>query len=601
MAEPGDADAPADRERGGAGAAGQHLAHDLVAGDQGQLGVRQLAVDDVQIGAADRAGLDPHQDLARAGDGVGEPGRAQWLAGSVEDHGEHDGTIVGFAAVRLIWRERAAMKPGMARALMIQGTCSNAGKSLLVAGLARAYTRRGMAVRPFKPQNMSNNAAVTADGGEIGRAQALQARACGIEPLTDMNPVLLKPQSETGAQLVVQGRVLGSCSARDYHALKPQLLPRVLESFGRLRAGADLVLVEGAGSPAEVNLRAGDIANMGFARAADVPVVLAGDIERGGVIAQLVGTVLLLEPEERALLVGYVVNKFRGDPALFDDAHPWIEARTGLRPLGVVTWLERARDLPKEDILGLAELAAAGRARVGRPIRVAVPRLPRLANFDDLDPLAAEADVDLRVLSPGQALAGDTDLVVLPGSKATLGDLAALRAEGWDVDIKAHVRRGGSVLGLCGGYQMLGQRIEDPLGLEGSAGGADGLGLLEVETVLEPAKVLAVRAWREVRSGEPVRGYEIHMGRTSGPGLARPMLRDGATADGAVSADGRVMGCYLHGILAADGFRGALLGRIRARAGAALAYEARVEGALDELAAHLEHCLDLDRLLVLAR
>ena len=275
------------------------------------------------------------------------------------------------------------MKPGMAKALMIQGTCSNAGKSLLVAGLARAYTRRGMRVRPFKPQNMSNNAAVTADGGEIGRAQALQARACGIEPLTDMNPVLLKPQSETGAQVVVQGRVLGSCSARDYHALKPQLLPRVLESFGRLRAGADLVLVEGAGSPAEVNLRAGDIANMGFARAADVPVVLAGDIERGGVIAQLVGTVLLLEPEERALLVGYVVNKFRGDPALFDDAHPWIEARTGLRSLGVVTWLERARDLPKEDILGLAELAAAGRARVDRPIRVAVPRLPRLANFDE--------------------------------------------------------------------------------------------------------------------------------------------------------------------------------------------------------------------------
>ena len=292
----------------------------------------------------------------------------------------------------------------------------------------------------------------------------------------------------------------------------------MLESFGRLRAGADLVLVEGAGSPAEVNLRAGDIANMGFARAADVPVVLAGDIERGGVIAQLVGTVLLLEPEERALLVGYVVNKFRGDPALFDDAHPWIEARTGLRPLGVVTWLERARDLPKEDILGLAELAAAGRAPAGRPIRVAVPRLPRLANFDDLDPLAAEADVDLRVLNPGQALAGDTDLVVLPGSKATLGDLAALRAEGWDVDIKAHVRRGGSVLGLCGGYQMLGQRIEDPLGLEGSAGGADGLGLLEVETVLEPAKVLALRAWREVRSGEPVRGYEIHMGARRGRG-----------------------------------------------------------------------------------
>ena len=493
------------------------------------------------------------------------------------------------------------MTRGMAKALMIQGTCSNAGKSLLVAGLCRAFTRRGLTVRPFKPQNMSNNAAVTADGGEIGRAQALQARACGTAPLVDMNPVLLKPQSDTGAQVVVQGQVLASCSARDYHALKPRLLPRVLESFARLRAQADLVLVEGAGSPAEVNLRAGDIANMGFARAAGVPVVLAGDIERGGVIAQLVGTVLLLEPEERELLVGYLINKFRGDPSLFDDAHPVIAARTGLGSLGVVTWLDCARDLPKEDILGLAELAADGRARNGQPIRVAVPRLPRLANFDDLDPLAAEDDVDLRVLEPGQALPGDIDLVVLPGSKATLGDLAALRAEGWDVDLHAHVRRGGTVLGLCGGYQMLGARIEDPLGLEGQAGGADGLGLLDVTTVLEPMKVLALRAWREVASGESVRGYEIHMGRTTGPGVARPMLRAGDARDGAVSADGRVMGCYLHGILAADGFRGALLARIRARTGAALAYEARVEAALDELAAHLERCLDLDRLLALAR
>jgi adenosylcobyric acid synthase len=488
-----------------------------------------------------------------------------------------------------------------ARALMVQGTCSNAGKSLLVAGLCRAYARRGLRVRPFKPQNMSNNAAVTADGGEIGRAQALQARACGVEPLVDMNPVLLKPEGETGAQVVVQGRVLTSCGAREYHALKPRLLPRVLESFGRLREAADLVLVEGAGSPAEVNLRAGDIANMGFAVAARVPVVLAGDVERGGVIAQLVGTVTLLEPEERALLAGYVVNKFRGDPALFDGAHPVIEARTGLRSLGLVTWLARARDLPKEDLLGLAELAADGRAAGGRPIVVAVPRLPRLANSDDLDPLAAEPDVDLRLLEPGEPVPAAADLVLLPGSKATLADLAALRAEGWDVDILAHARRGGWVLGLCAGYQMLGRRIGDPLGVDGAPGEAAGLGLLEVETVLEPAKVLALRAWREVASGEAVRGYEIHMGRTDGPGGRRPMLREGGVTDGAVSADGRVMGCYLHGLLASDGFRASLLGRIRARAGAALAYEARVEAALDELASHLERCLDLDRLLALAR
>ena len=488
----------------------------------------------------------------------------------------------------------------MAKSLMIQGTCSNAGKSLLVAGLCRAYRRRGLRVRPFKPQNMSNNAAVTADGGEIGRAQALQARACGVAPLIDMNPVLLKPQSETGAQVVVQGRVLTSCGARDYHALKPSLLPAVLESFRRLGADADLVLVEGAGSPAEINLREGDIANMGFARAAGVPVLLAGDIERGGVIAQLVGTVLLLEPEERALLVGYLVNKFRGDPSLFANAHPEIARRTGLAPLGVVTWLDRARDLPKEDMLGLAELAADARTGTGR-IRVAVPRLPRLANFDDLDPLAAEPDVDLVLLEPGDALPAATDLVVLPGSKATRHDLAALRAAGWDIDILAHARRGGWVLGLCGGYQMLGRRVADPAGLEGPPGEIQGLGLLDVETVLAPAKVLALRERRCARTGIPTRGYEIHMGRTDGPGLRRPMLQGADGADGAVSADGRVMGCYLHGLLADDAYRAALLGRIRARDGLALAYEARVEAALDALADHLAGCLDLDRLLALAR
>jgi adenosylcobyric acid synthase len=500
----------------------------------------------------------------------------------------------------LIWRKLAVMNPGMARALMIQGTCSNAGKSLLVAGLCRAFTRRGLRVRPFKPQNMSNNAAVTVDGGEIGRAQALQARACGTPPVVDMNPVLLKPQSDTGAQVVVQGRVLRSCTARDYHALKPQLLPGVLASFDRLAAAADLVLVEGAGSPAEVNLRSGDIANMGFARAAAVPVVLAGDIERGGVIAQLVGTVLLLEPEERALLRGYLVNKFRGDPALFDDAHPLIEARTGLRSLGVVTWYAGARDLPKEDMLGLAELARDGAAREPGAIRVAVPGLPRIANFDDLDPLAAEPDVDLRVLEPGQPVPAATDLVLLPGSKATRADLAALRAAGWDIDILAHARRGGWVLGLCGGYQMLGRSIADPLGLEGAPGEVAGLGLLAVDTMLAPRKTLALRGAWDIATEEPVRGYEIHMGRTDGPGRYRPMLRLDPGTDGAVSPDGRVMGCYLHGILAADGFRRALLARICGRAGALLAYEARVEAALDGLARHLEECLDLDRLLALA-
>jgi adenosylcobyric acid synthase len=487
-----------------------------------------------------------------------------------------------------------------ARAIMLQGTCSNAGKSLLVAGLCRAFADRGLRVLPFKPQNMSNNAAVTADGGEIGRAQALQARACRAAPLVDMNPVLLKPESESGAQVVVQGRVLTRCGASDYHRLKPTLLPRVLESFARLAARADLVVVEGAGSPAEVNLRRGDIANMGFARAAGVPVVLAGDIERGGVIAQFVGTVALLELEERALLRGYIVNKFRGDPSLFDDAHPVIAERTGLASLGVVTWCEAARDLPKEDVLGLAEAAAAPRPRDGSPIRVAVPRLPRIANFDDLDPLLAEPAVALRLIEPGQALPGDTDLVLLPGSKATLGDLAALRREGWDIDILAHARRGGWVVGLCGGFQMLGSRVADPGGVEGPPGTAAGLGLLDIDTVLGPEKRVALADGVDLATGARVWGYEIHLGRTAAGGGTNPMLTVAGRPDGAVSASGRVMGCYLHGLFASDPFRHAFLARIASGAVASTAYEARVEAALDALAAQLARELDLDRVLALA-
>jgi adenosylcobyric acid synthase len=482
---------------------------------------------------------------------------------------------------------------------MLQGTGSHVGKSLLVAGLCRAYARRGLRVRPFKPQNMSNNAAVTADGGEIGRAQALQARACGVAASVHMNPVLLKPQSETGAQVVVQGQVFASCSAREYVRLKPRLMTYVLDSFAQLSASADLILVEGAGSPAEVNLRANDIANMGFALAADLPVVLVGDIDRGGVIAALVGTHALLQEAERARLKGYLINKFRGDPRLFDEAHPVIRERTGMRSFGVVPWFEAARRLPAEDILGLDERVLPGAA--GAAIRIAVPRLPRLANFDDLDPLAAEPDVSLRIVLPGEPLPGDADLVILPGSKATLADLAALRAEGWDVDLAAHVRRGGAVLGICAGLQMLGQRIADPDGIEGPPRSAAGLGLLDLETTLAPIKRLAAVAGRELLSGEPVTGYEMHMGRTSGTALARPMLELEGRPEGAVSADGRVMGCYLHGLFAADGFRHAFLGRLRERAASGVAYEAQIEEALDALADHLERSVDLDGLLEVAR
>ncbi len=482
---------------------------------------------------------------------------------------------------------------------MVQGTGSDVGKSLLVAGLGRAFSRRGLAVRPFKPQNMSNNAAVTADGGEIGRAQALQARACGVAPGIHMNPVLLKPQTDTGAQVVVQGRVWGNVPAADYLNLKAQLLPKVLESFAHLSDGADLLLVEGAGSPAEVNLRAGDIANMGFAEAADVPVVLVGDIDRGGVIASVVGTWTLLSKTERARLAGIIINKFRGDVRLFDGGLAAIREHTGLTCFGVVPHFPAARRLPAEDSVALETRAGETGARAA--LCVAVPVLARIANFDDVDPLIAEPDVDVVFVKAGSPLPGDADLVVLPGSKATLSDLAFLRSQGWDVDIAAHVRRGGWLLGLCGGYQMLGRRLGDPGGLEGSAGDVPGLGLLDIETDIGATKRLAEVSGLDPASGAAVSGYEMHMGITDGPDRGRPMLHLDGRPEGAVSADGRVMGCYVHGLFAADAFRRAFLSRLAGRAVGGVAFEAEVERVLDALADHLETYLDLDALLAVAR
>ncbi|RDC72620.1 cobyric acid synthase [Rhodovulum sp. 12E13] len=481
----------------------------------------------------------------------------------------------------------------MGRALMIQGTGSNVGKSLLVAGLCRAARLRGLSVAPFKPQNMSNNAAVTADGGEIGRAQAVQAQACGLAPHTDMNPVLLKPETDTGAQVVVQGRRLATAEARDYGALRPMLLSRVLESFGRLRAAHDLVVVEGAGSPAEVNLRPRDIANMGFARAADVPVILAGDIDRGGVIAQIVGTQAVLDAGDAAQIAGFLVNRFRGDPRLFDDGYGLIAARTGWRGYGVLPWFADAWRLPAEDAVDLARPPRA------EGLHVVCPVLSRIANFDDLDPLAQEPAVRLTMLGPGRALPGDADLVVIPGTKSTRGDLAFLRAQGWDVDIAAHVRRGGRVLGLCGGYQMLGRRVADPEGIEGPAGADAGLGLLDVETVMTPDKrlteVLAIHA----ATGASFRGYEIHVGRTDGPDRARPFARVEGRAEGAVSACGRAAGSYLHGMFRDDGFRAAYLAGFGAAASGR--YDTDVDATLDGLAGHMEAHLDIGALLAAAR
>ncbi|TVQ37364.1 MAG: cobyric acid synthase [Geminicoccaceae bacterium] len=477
------------------------------------------------------------------------------------------------------------------RALMLQGTGSNVGKSLLVAGLCRALGRRGLRVAPFKPQNMSNNAAVTVDGGEIGRAQALQALAAGVPAHTDMNPVLLKPETERGAQVVVQGRMRGRYDARAYHSLKPELMPAVLASFERLKAAHDLVLVEGAGSPAEVNLRQGDIANMGFAKAAAVPVVLVGDIERGGVIAALVGTVALLEPDERALLRGYIVNRFRGDPSLFDGAHPILEARTGLANLGVVTWFDDAWRLPAEDVMDLDHRKSAQGA-----FKIAVPRTPRIANFDDLDPLAAEPGVTVEIVRPGRPLPANADLVLLPGSKATRSDLAAFRREGWDIDLRAHVRRGGRVLGLCGGYQMLGRSIADPDGIEGAPGSDPGLGLLAIDTVLTGTKTLTTvqaRAWPD---GPVATGYEMHVGLSDGPDRQRPAFAIDDRSEGAMSPDGRIVGTYLHGLFAADAFRRWLLTEWGASA-SSLAYAQTVETTLDRFADQLERELDLDRLL----
>ncbi len=481
---------------------------------------------------------------------------------------------------------------------MFQGTGSSVGKSVLVAGLCRALRLRGVSVRPFKPQNMSNNAAVTPDGGEIGRAQALQARACGVAPSVDMNPVLLKPQSEIGAQIIVQGRVFATAKARDYQALKPSLMPHVLESFARLKAEADIVLVEGAGSASEINLRENDIANMGFSRAAGVPVVLIGDIDRGGVIASLVGTQAVLDAADAAQIQGFIVNRMRGDASLFAPGMAAIAARTGWPALGLVPFFGPLRDLPAEDAQDLAEHAAL--RRPGARLRIAVPLLPRIANFDDLDPLSAEPDVDLAMVPPGSPLPV-CDLVILPGSKATIADLAAFRAEGWDIDLAAHRRRGGRIFAICGGYQMLGRAIADPAGIEGPPGSVAGLGLLDVETVLTGTKTLEPVTGIVLADQSAFAGYEMHMGRTSGPATERPMLSlSGGRADGAVTADGRVSGTYVHGLFAADSARAGFLRRFGA-APSGRSHEAGIDATLDAFAAHLEAHIDIDRLLNIAR
>lgn len=479
-------------------------------------------------------------------------------------------------------------------ALMVQGTGSNVGKSLLVAGLCRAAKRRGLSVAPFKPQNMSNNAAVTSDGGEIGRAQALQALAAGCAAICDMNPVLLKPESETGSQIIVQGKRYATARAQDYAALKPKLLPFVLESFQRLKSAFDLVIVEGAGSPAEVNLRPGDIANMGFACAADVPVLLVGDIDRGGVIAQMVGTNNVLDPEDNEKIIGFIINKFRGDPNLFSAGYEMICGKTNWRGLGIAPYFDQAWKLPAEDALDIATPQ-----RPGKPHIVCLG-LSRIANFDDLDPLSNDPELQVTILRSGQAIPADARLVIVPGSKSTSADLTYLRAQGWDIDLKAHRRRGGHVLGICGGYQMLGNIIDDPEGIEGVIGKTEGLGMLNVNTIMYPKKQLGQVNAMHAPTQQKFTGYEIHIGQTQGPDTLRPFAQLNGRNEGAISVDGLVMGSYLHGMFSSDGFRHAFLKGLHIQS-SAQAYSQTVDQTLNALADHLEKHLDVSALLASAR
>jgi adenosylcobyric acid synthase len=463
---------------------------------------------------------------------------------------------------------------------------------MLVAGIARALAKRGFSVAPFKPQNMSNNAAVTSDGGEIGRAQALQARACGLAPHTDMNPVLLKPETDVGAQVVVHGRRVATVKARDYGQMKATLMPAVLQSFQRLARGVDFVIIEGAGSPAEINLRRGDIANMGFAEAAGVPVVLIGDIDRGGVIAQLVGTHAVLPVEDRDRIKAFAVNKFRGDVSLFKEGAHAIADMTGWADLGTIPWFADAHRLPAEDIM---DIASSGDGH----IKIIVPRLSRIANFDDLDPLASEPNVTIEIVDAGRPLPADADLILLPGTKSTIGDLSYMRAQGWDIDILGHVRRGGHVLGICGGYQMLGTWIDDPDGIEGTQARVAGLGLLDVTTVMTGDKRLAEVTARDIATGTNLSAYEIHIGRTTGSDCDRAWLAVDGRSEGAQSASGRVKGCYLHGLFASDAFRHSYLTPFGLNTPQDN-FEAGIDDTLDALAQHMEAHLDLDTLIALA-
>ena len=485
-----------------------------------------------------------------------------------------------------------------ARTLMVQGTTSDAGKSTLVAGLCRVLKRRGFRVAPFKPQNMALNSAVTVDGGEIGRAQALQAQAAGIDPTTDMNPILLKPNTDLGAQVIVNGRAIGNMPAAEYHRYKPIARQAVLASHGRLAAQYDVIVTEGAGSPAEINLREGDIANMGFAEAVDCPVILIADIERGGVFAHLVGTVELLSPSEQRRIVGFVINRFRGDVALLEPGLRWLEQRTGKPVLGVLPYLQGLR-IDAEDAIQRDEGAPNGvrEGSCGGMLRVVVPVFPRISNHTDFDPLRYHPQVDLTYVGPGETPPA-ADLVILPGSKSVRSDLGWLRQHGWVEYLERHLRYGGRVMGICGGFQILGRTIADPLGLEGASGESAGLGWLELETVLEAEKQLRNTSGVLTLEGAEVRGYEIHAGVSRGRALENPTaILEGARPDGALSGDGRVFGTYLHGIFESPTACAAVLRWAGLRDPQKVDYREVRERAIERLADSVEAHLDLGAIL----
>lgn len=477
--------------------------------------------------------------------------------------------------------------------LMVQGTTSDAGKSTLVTALCRWLKRQGLSVAPFKPQNMALNSAVTADGGEIGRAQAVQAQACGLAPHTDMNPVLLKPTTDMGSQVIIQGKAIGTLQAGAYHAYKRTAMQAVLDSYRRLSGSHRIVVVEGAGSPAEINLRAGDIANMGFAEAVDCPVILIADIDRGGVFAHLVGTLELLSPSEQARICGFVINRFRGDLALLKPGLDWLEQRTGKPVLGVLPYLTDFH-LEAEDAINVAQSAKADQL-----LRVVVPVTPRISNHTDFDPLRLHPQVDLRFVRPGEPIP-PADLIILPGSKSVRTDLEFLLAQGWEAVIRRHLRYGGKLLGICGGLQMLGQTIADPHGLEGEAGVSRGLGLLDYVTVLEPEKQLRNVCGVLTLEAAPVSGYEIHAGVSEGRALAQPAVRFAeGTCDGALSEDGQIMATYLHGLFESPAACAALLKWAGLPTVSSFDYEALRERDIERLAELVETHLDTRQLLEL--